>query len=251
MSIRSTIAMKQKDNTYKSIYCHANGNLEYNGYILYNDYQDPTKVKLLMSLGDISVLGKYVFPDTTKEHNFDNRQDDVTVAYHRDRGERLHYEISITKEELVKKSMDYLYLFEDNKWKYGVIDLDKTNAEFIDLEDALLEKNIIDIPQNNNNVYLDELVTRIVQYSKDFDPYEFQDSYDNEEIAFEDTKKHLQTVSGAYDIIDALCNDIHYFTSENDLSNHDINDLYKEATNLLVELNQYLKTLEKDKEMDI
>ena len=147
--------------------------------------------------------------------------------------------------------MDYLYLFEDGKWKYGVIDLDKTNVEFIDLEDALLEKNIIDMPQNNNNIYLDELVTRIVQYSKDFDPYEFQDSYDNEEIAFEDTKKHLQTVSGAYDIIDALCNDIHYFTSENDLSNHDINDLYKEATNLLVELNQYSKTLEKDKEMDI
>lgn len=110
---------------------------------------------------------------------------------------------------------------------------------------------MIDVSQSNNNVYLNELVTRIVRYSKNFDPYEFQDSYDNEEIAFEDTKKHLQTVSGTYDIIDALCKDIHYFTSENDLSNHDINDLYKEATNLLVELNQYSKTLAKDKEMDI
>ena len=64
MSTRSRIAIKQKDNTYKSIYCHCDGYPEYNGVILYYHYSDPMKIKLLMSLGDISYLGeiKLLFP---------------------------------------------------------------------------------------------------------------------------------------------------------------------------------------------
>ena len=38
MSTRSRIAIKQNDGTYKSIYCHSDGYLEHNGYILYNYY---------------------------------------------------------------------------------------------------------------------------------------------------------------------------------------------------------------------
>ena len=73
MSTRSRIAIKQKDNTYKSIYCHCDGYPEYNGVILYYHYSDPMKIKLLMSLGDISYLGENVLPDTTKTHTFDER----------------------------------------------------------------------------------------------------------------------------------------------------------------------------------
>ena len=49
MSTRSRIAIKQKDNTYKSIYCHCDGYPKYNGVILYYHYSDPMKIKLLFS----------------------------------------------------------------------------------------------------------------------------------------------------------------------------------------------------------
>ena len=87
-------------------------------FMLYYHYSDPIKVELLTSLGDISLLEENVFPDTTKEHTFDNRQDFVTVAYHRDRGEDLRFDVYNSKEKLLddfsKSNINYLYLFEDD-----------------------------------------------------------------------------------------------------------------------------------------
>ena len=125
MSTRSRIAIKQNDGTYKSIYCHSDGYLEHNGYILYNYYQDPIKVNLLISLGDLSSLGQYVYPDTSKKHDFNFPQKNVTVAYHRDRLEDLHFSVNTTLDELkemvANSDQEYLYLFEDGKWKYAKI----------------------------------------------------------------------------------------------------------------------------------
>ena len=53
MSTRSRIAIKQKDGTYKSIYCHSDGYLEYNGVILNKYYQDETKINLLINLSEM------------------------------------------------------------------------------------------------------------------------------------------------------------------------------------------------------
>lgn len=106
---------------------------------------------------------------------------------------------------------------------------------------------------DTNYNYEDELAVELVNYAKDFDPYEFNDAYDNDDCAFEDMKKSLFSKDGIEVLIESLCNDIHYFASENDLSNKDISDLSKRAFNLLTKLNQYSKTLEKqeDKEMDM
>ena len=253
MSCRSNIVMKQKDGIYKSIYCHNDGNLEHNGVMLYYHYSDPIKVELLTSLGDISLLEENVFPDTTKEHTFDNRQDFVTVAYHRDRGERLRFEVYNSKENLLddfsKSASNYLYLFEDDKWY--VVDEEKgLNLE--SLEDNLLKENLIDNPSVPYS-YEDELAVELMNYVKDFDPYEYNDVYDNDDHAFNDMKRSLASTSGIDTLIESLCNDIQCFASENDLSNHDISDLSKRAFNLLTKLNQYSKVLEKqeDKEMDI
>ena len=226
MSCRSNIVMKQKDGIYKSIYCHNDGNLEHNGVMLYYHYSDPIKVELLTSLGDISLLEENVFPDTTKEHTFDNRLDDFS-----------------------KSNINYLYLFEDDKWY--VVDKEKgLNLE--SLEDNLLKENLIDNPSIPYS-YEDELAVELMNYVKDFDPYEYNDVYDNDDHAFNDMKRSLATTSGIDTLIESLCNDIQCFASENDLSNHDISDLSKRAFNLLTKLNQYSKVLEKqeDKEMDI
>lgn len=253
MSCRSNIVMKQKDGIYKSIYCHNDGNLEHNGVMLYYHYSDPIKVELLTSLGDISLLEENVFPDTTKEHTFDNKQDFVTVAYHRDRGEQLRFEVYNSKEKLLddfsKSDSNYLYLFEDDKWYF--VDKEK-GLEFEPLEDSLLKENLIDNPSVPYS-YEDELAVELMNYAKDFDTYEYRDVYDSDDDAFNDMKKNLATISGIDTTIEWLCNDIHYFASENDLGNHEISDLSKRAFNLLTKLNQYSKVIEKqeDKEMDM
>ena len=253
MSCRSNIVMKQKDGIYKSIYCHNDGDLEHNGVLLYYHYSDPIKVELLTSLGDISLLEENVFPDTTKEHTFDNRQDFVTVAYHRDRGEQLRFEVYNSKEKLLddfsKSDSNYLYLFEDDKWFF--VDKEK-GLKFEPLEDNLLKENLIDNPSVPYS-YEDELAVELMNYSKDFDPYEYKDVYDDDDRAFEDMKRSLSCKDNIDVLIESLCNDIHYFASENDLGNHDISDLSKRAFNLLTKLNQYSKIIEKqeDKEMDM
>lgn len=253
MSCRSNIVMKQKDGIYKSIYCHNDGDLEHNGVLLYYHYSDSIKVELLTSLGDISLLEENVFPDTTKEHTFDNKQDFVTVAYHRDRGEQLRFEVYNSKEKLLddfsKSDSNYLYLFEDDKWYF--VDKEKC-LEFEPLEDSLLKENLIDNPSVPYS-YEDELAVELMNYAKDFDTYEYRDVYDSDDDAFNDMKKNLATISGIDTTIEWLCNDIHYFASENDLGNHEISDLSKRAFNLLTKLNQYSKVIEKqeDKEMDM
>lgn len=253
MSCRSNIVMKQKDGIYKSIYCHNDGDLEHNGVLLYYHYSDSIKVELLTSLGDISLLEENVFPDTTKEHTFDNKQDFVTVAYHRDRGEQLRFEVYNSKEKLLddfsKSDSNYLYLFEDDKCYF--VDKEK-GLEFEPLEDSLLKENLIDNPSVPYS-YEDELAVELMNYAKDFDTYEYRDVYDSDDDAFNDMKKNLATISGIDTTIEWLCNDIHYFASENDLGNHEISDLSKRAFNLLTKLNQYSKILEKEenKEMDM
>ena len=82
MSTRSSIAIKRKDGTIESIYCHSDGYLEYNGALLNQYYKDPNKINNLINLGDISCLAMRVNPDPTLEHKFeyDKRQENVVVA---------------------------------------------------------------------------------------------------------------------------------------------------------------------------
>lgn len=76
----------------KTIYCHNDGYPQGPhgvGFKLNTFYTDPVKVKELMALGDISQLKKEV--STPFPHSFNNPEPGVTVAYHRDRGEKKRY----------------------------------------------------------------------------------------------------------------------------------------------------------------
>jgi len=107
MSTRSRIGMVFDDGSIKSIYCHFDGYLSYNGKILLEHYQDKDKVESLIALGAISSLGENI--------------SDV-CAYHRDRGEQIVITESTNFEEFANK-IDYLfeefvYLFKDGAWNY-------------------------------------------------------------------------------------------------------------------------------------
>lgn len=56
MSTRSYICMEVGDNRYKTIYCHFDGYLDYNGKMLTEYYNDRARVEKLLELGDLSIL---------------------------------------------------------------------------------------------------------------------------------------------------------------------------------------------------
>ena len=130
MGTRSKIAIRKKDNTIESIYCHWDGYPSFNGKILKEYYKTAERVQELINLGSISSLGKFIKPNPEMEHTFDNRQDDVTVAYIRDRGENedhnkkeiFDYEAKFLRECLTS-DCEYYYLFdeESNEWSYSEI----------------------------------------------------------------------------------------------------------------------------------
>lgn len=85
MATRSTIAIRRDDLTMTKIYCHWDGYIEHNGVILQEYYNTPDKVEELLKLGNLSSLGEKINPEG--EHSFDHPEEDVCIAYHRDRGE--------------------------------------------------------------------------------------------------------------------------------------------------------------------
>jgi hypothetical protein len=119
MSTNSRIGIEQEDGTVKSIYCHWDGYPSYNGFILNGFYKDRKEVETLINLGNISVLGKRSEPNPTLGHSFDKPQQDVTIAYGRDRGEDdVDPRIDESVEAYLNSDVEeYGYLFtKENKW---------------------------------------------------------------------------------------------------------------------------------------
>lgn len=139
MSTHSAIAIKE-DNKITSIYCHFDGYLEHNGVTLFEHYQDVDKIKSLIALGDISSLKESLEP-TSDTHSFMNREEGVTVAYHRDRGEDWELVkplISDCYRELMRKyGVYYYYIYDTDQKMWHVIR--GTQDEPINLHTVLKE----------------------------------------------------------------------------------------------------------------
>jgi len=123
MATRSRIAIETTDDSgnkvIKSIYCHFDGYASGVGKTLMDNYQDREKVEALISLGDISFLEEEITP--TGPHSFDYPQKGVTVAYHRDRGEKLKSPRinSSVREFFLSDIEEYGYLFtEEGEWLF-------------------------------------------------------------------------------------------------------------------------------------
>lgn len=124
MSTRSTIAMRLPDNLIHAIYCHNDGYLEGVGATLCRAYTDPAKVRALIELGALSRLGEELEPAPGKPHTFDHPQENLTVAYHRDRHEPLDPGRSYSHiDDYVRDApafydAEYLYFFENGDWRF-------------------------------------------------------------------------------------------------------------------------------------
>jgi hypothetical protein len=85
MATRSRIGIENENGSITSIYCHWDGYPSGVGEMLEEHYSNSRKLKMLINLGDISILGEQVA--TMDEHTFENPKQGITVAYHRDKGE--------------------------------------------------------------------------------------------------------------------------------------------------------------------
>lgn len=103
----------------KAIYCHYDGYPSYMEGMLKDYYDNDSIIDKLISLGDISCLKKDIEPKEGQNHSFEHPAENVTIAYHRDRGEDLYIrefsDEQCFKEEL-KYNFSYLYLWKDDDW---------------------------------------------------------------------------------------------------------------------------------------
>jgi hypothetical protein len=119
MATRSYIAKLQEDGNVKYIYCHYNGDVWHNGFILRDYYTEPAEVDRLLKLGDLSKLGPYI----GKKHDFASYRPNWCTAYIRDDGRRddnCRARIAPLSEIEQNKGIDYSYLFDPTteSWKY-------------------------------------------------------------------------------------------------------------------------------------
>lgn len=121
MATRSVICKETLPKSYVGIYCHWDGYPQGVGKTLFEHYTDKDKVEQLLRLGDISSLEERVEPLPNEFHTYENPVKDVTVAYHRDRGEELNKARPIKlKEAREEYWAEYMYVYKrDGKWYYA------------------------------------------------------------------------------------------------------------------------------------
>jgi hypothetical protein len=117
MATRSNIGLLLPNGKIASIYCHSDGYLSYNGKMLLTHYQDVSKVFMLIAGGSISCLDEKI--NGHKNHSFDNRVENQTVFYRRDKKEK-DVDCRIVDIECFHEE-EYSYYFNmiENKWYYS------------------------------------------------------------------------------------------------------------------------------------
>jgi len=136
MSTRSNIGILNSDGTVDYIYCHFDGYPEHNGKILNEHYTTEEKVRELIGLGDLSMLGENI----GEKQSFEVRVKGCCLAYGRDRGESGTIARKVSYADYTKEYFEeYVYLFTPDKgWEvraYG------TNY-WADLSNALSQLEI-------------------------------------------------------------------------------------------------------------
>jgi len=117
MATRSYIGVRNSDDTVDYIYCHYDGYPDHNGRILTEHYTSLDKVKELLALGDLSILG----PEIGEQQDFNNRETQNSnwcLAYGRDRGEKgVGVKNDRFKRVVTDEGIDYAYIFDGDYWE--------------------------------------------------------------------------------------------------------------------------------------
>lgn len=117
MATTSTIAVQHSNGTVSQIYCHWDGYPAHNGRLLVEYYSTLEAAELLVSLGDLSVLGNRIHP--IGEHSFEASEDGTCVYYGRDRCESGVEPSEYSDYEtyrITHRAEEYDYIFVEGNW---------------------------------------------------------------------------------------------------------------------------------------
>jgi hypothetical protein len=117
MSTRSVIGVMHGEKV-KTIYCHSDGYIEYNGVILFEHYNS-AKANNLVALGDLSSLRKNIEIPEGQEHSFEQPLKDVCIFYGRDRKETgVEFQVCFSDTEMYEKYdwCEFFYVMKDGVW---------------------------------------------------------------------------------------------------------------------------------------
>lgn len=123
------IAIKTEKG-YRTIYCHSDGYPSYMLQMLRDNYGSKELAAKLIDFGYASSISKKLEPEYDY-HCFSNPEPEVSVFYHRDRGDKWeecepHY-YSLKKDLFA--TYYYTYIFDGEKW-YGYKDGKKVTIYF-------------------------------------------------------------------------------------------------------------------------
>ena len=131
MGTRSRIGVMHGDKV-KSVYCHWDGYLEFNGRILQEHY-DSAKANHLVALGDLSSLRqdigeKHEFSPFNQQElsleEFERKFGNMCTFYGRDRGEKgTEWQVATTFDQFLEQcynsGAEYYYIMKDGVWYCG------------------------------------------------------------------------------------------------------------------------------------
>ena len=118
MATCSTIAILNAGGSIDAIYCHWDGYPSNNGALLLEHYNSEDKIRELIALGSLSSLHERPNPTTGVQHSFENPESGVTIAYHRDRGEKLQINRYSCESEwkMQRNREQWNYIWKDGAW---------------------------------------------------------------------------------------------------------------------------------------
>ena len=132
MGTRSRIAVMH-GTVCKSVYCHWDGYLEYNGSLLQKHY-DSTKANQLVALGDLSSLKQEIgiqhafgyHGTEMSAEDYEKQFGGMCTFYGRDRGESgTEWKVAQTFEEFLEQvdncGAEWYYIMKDDVWYVGNI----------------------------------------------------------------------------------------------------------------------------------
>ena len=257
MSKKSNIAVLRKNGTIDSIYCYSNGYLYQNGVLLNYFYRDIRKINNLINLGDISFLGRRVNPEPDFTHNFDyeNRQQEITVAYHRDRNEdekicnkKTFKNINEYKKYFLKSCEEIAYLYDENsqQWFYSELLNNSSDIKFESLYDKLLVMGKIH-PIDKEK---DSLIKEIIKCELEEDYDKFYNSYESKEDAYFNFDKLLSSKNGITNLVDIISVNLGEIARHGDLSEPITKRNYQNGIRLIESLNKFAKNKFQDLKLD-
>jgi hypothetical protein len=138
MATRSTISIQMEDQSILQVYCHYDGYLEGVGKMLVEYYNTQEKVLQLICLGDISYLRKTI----GNKHSFDERVENWSKFYGRDRGDtgtRARPWSSLEDYDRNGQFEEYNYMFKDGVWSC----IGSEFKDWIDVEYELIQRDLL------------------------------------------------------------------------------------------------------------